>query len=65
MRIIHPAFYPPSERIALEALARSLAEQDGVNWEALQNYPGYGKNIWREMAERLTKRHTPTVPRLC
>jgi hypothetical protein len=56
MRFGLPSPERSSERRLLDARARELAEQSGVNWEELNNYPGYSKNIWRELAERSAAR---------
>ncbi|MEM8695257.1 MAG: hypothetical protein AAGE05_04460 [Pseudomonadota bacterium] len=36
-----------------ERLARMLAATAGVDWTSLPDYPGYGKNYWREKARKL------------
>jgi hypothetical protein len=56
MRIGLSAFQGKADRKGLDQSARELAEQAGINWEDLNNYPGYGKNIWRELADGLGKR---------
>lgn len=33
-----------------EQLARALAATAGIEWASLRDYPGYGKNYWREKA---------------
>ncbi|WP_298019032.1 hypothetical protein [uncultured Parasphingopyxis sp.] len=42
-----------------EAIARMLAATAGVEWTELRDYPGYGKNYWREQARRLFARGIP------
>lgn len=36
-----------------EQLARTLAATAGIEWASLRDYPGYGKNYWREKARNL------------
>lgn len=36
----------------IEGFARLLAEAAGVQWSELRDYPGYGKNYWREKAKK-------------
>ncbi|MBC2777968.1 hypothetical protein [Parasphingopyxis marina] len=38
-----------------EMLARALAATAGVEWSGLRDYPGYGKNYWRDKARRFFK----------
>jgi hypothetical protein len=35
----------------VDRMARHLATEAGENWEAMNNYPGYERNRWREKAE--------------
>jgi hypothetical protein len=58
MRIGLPSPQRPVEHRLLDNRARELAEQAGINWEELNNYPGYGKNVWRELADGLGSRAT-------
>lgn len=41
-----------------ESLARALAEAARVDWASLPDYPGYGKNFWREKARAIFKLKT-------
>ncbi|MGJ8537683.1 MAG: hypothetical protein ACSHW2_11060 [Parasphingopyxis sp.] len=38
-----------------EQLARMLAATAGIEWASLRDYPGYGKNYWREKARNFFK----------
>jgi hypothetical protein len=38
-----------------ERLARALAATAGIEWASLRDYPGYGKNYWREKARNFFK----------
>ncbi|WP_299328159.1 hypothetical protein [Parasphingopyxis sp.] len=38
-----------------ERLARALAAAAGIEWSSLPDYPGYGKNHWREKARNFFK----------
>lgn len=38
-----------------ENLARALAAAARVDWTDLPDYPGYGKNYWREKARSIFK----------
>jgi hypothetical protein len=38
-----------------EKLARALAATAGIEWASLRDYPGYGKNYWRDKARRFFK----------
>lgn len=64
MRFGLPSFEQSIERRLLDTYARELAEQSGVNWEGLNNYPGYCKNVWREMAESLKRDVAPLRTKL-
>ncbi|MGP1353610.1 MAG: hypothetical protein ACTS1Z_09825 [Parasphingopyxis sp.] len=41
-----------------EQLARALAASAGIEWASLRDYPGYGKNYWREKARNFFKLDT-------
>lgn len=45
----------------LDEIARRLAADQDVSWEGLNDYPGYGKNMWREEAERMVCAEMPHV----
>jgi hypothetical protein len=57
-----PAKRAPTKRTPVDVIARELAEENGVNWEELNTYPGYGKNRWRELAEQFLAA-SPTLER--
>ncbi len=38
-----------------ESLARAMAAAAHVDWASLPDYPGYGKNYWREKARSIFK----------
>ena len=38
-----------------ERLAKALAATAGIEWTSLRDYPGYGKNYWREKARSFFK----------
>lgn len=40
-----------SKVTTLDEIARRLAADDGVNWESLNDHPGYSKNRWRDEAQ--------------
>lgn len=42
----------------LDAVARSLAEKAGLNWDLLHDHPGFEKNRWRDAAERQARTRT-------
>ena len=42
-----------------EAIAQTLAASAGIEWAKLRDYPGYGKNYWREQARRLFSHGVP------
>ncbi len=44
-----------------ESLARTLALNAGIDWDALRDYPGYGKNVWREKARHFFAAMRTTV----
>ena len=44
-----------------ESLARALAAAARVDWHSLPDYPGYGKNYWREKARALFKQDAEPV----
>lgn len=39
----------------VDRIARNLAAQAGADWDSMSNYPGFERNRWRELAERLLK----------
>ena len=43
----------------LDEIARRMAADQEVSWDALNDYPGYGKNRWREEAERMVCAEMP------
>jgi len=44
-----------------EQLARALAATAGIKWASLRNYPGYGKNYWRNKARNFFKLDTRAI----
>jgi|GEM_PF-5973996 len=44
-----------------EQLARALAATAGIEWASLRNYPGYGKNYWRNKARNFFKLDTRAI----
>jgi hypothetical protein len=46
----------------VDIMAQKLAYMAGVDWERLLNYPGYGRNYWRDEALRMMKQ--PELPRV-
>lgn len=44
-----------------ERLARALAATAGIEWSSLRDYPGYGKNYWREKARKFFKLDNDTL----